>query len=68
MHSGLKFLTPCQRHNGESDEIISHRDKVYQVAKAKHPERWSRSTSNWFLNETVYLNPQNENKKIEKIS
>jgi len=69
-HSGLKFLTPNQRHNGESDDIIAHRNKVYQAAKTKHPERWSASTRNWSLSETVYLNPENENKnkKSKKIS
>ena len=46
-HSGIKYLTPYQRHSGVGEKILSERDKVYQEAKAKHPERWSRGTRDW---------------------
>lgn len=57
-HSGLNFLTPNQRHNGESTQILEQRKKVYEEARLKHPERWSRTTRNWTLEDNVWLNPE----------
>lgn len=66
-HSGLNFLTPNQRHNGQSTQILEQRKQVYEEAKLKHPERWSRSTRNWTLEETVWLNPDRvEKPKLEE--
>ena len=63
-HSGIKFLTPAERHAGKSNEILANRAKVYEAAKAAHPERWNgRSTRNWSNIEEVYLNPD---KKYEE--
>ena len=57
-HSGIKFLTPADRHAGKSEEILAKRTKVYESAKAAHPERWNgRDTRNWNNIEEVYLNP-----------
>ncbi|MEC0090184.1 IS3 family transposase [Paenibacillus macquariensis] len=38
-HSGLNFLTPNQRHQGQSEKIFAKRKQVYEAAKAKHPSR-----------------------------
>ena len=38
-HSGLKFVTPEQRHNGKAAVILMHRDAVYADAKRRNPER-----------------------------
>lgn len=58
-HSGIKFLTPAQRHSGQSDAIMQNRINVYEAAKAAHPERWNgRNTRNWSLPEQVFLNPE----------
>lgn len=59
LHSGLKFVTPQQRHNGQDKTIMLNRHKVYELAKAKHPERWSGQTRNWLLPDSVSLNPNN---------
>ena len=59
-HSGLKFISPNQRHEGVGNEIMNQRKTVYAAAKAKHPERWSGDTRNWELPRTVYLNPEKE--------
>ena len=65
-HSGIKFLTPAERHSGKSNEILANRAKVYESAKAAHPERWNgRSTRNWDNIEEVYLNPD---KKYEETT
>ena len=57
-HSGLKYLTPNQRHNGHADELLVKRRAVYEQAKAQNPARWSRKTRNWDLADAVYLNPE----------
>ncbi len=59
-HSALKFVTPNERHTGEEKAVMARRKEVYEAAKAKHPERWSRDTRNWDLPEEVWLNPPRE--------
>lgn len=59
-HSGLKFITPQERHEGRAETILMKRDKLYQQAKAAHPERWTRRTRNWQINKVVYLHPPKE--------
>lgn len=62
LHSALKFVTPQQRHSGNDRKIRENRNLVYQIAKARHPERWSGNTRDWSLPETVTLNPNKKNK------
>ena len=60
-HSGIKFVTPAERHCGRSKEILLARHAVYESAKAAHPQRWNgRNTRNWEDIEAVYLNPDRE--------
>jgi putative transposase len=65
-HSGIKFLTPHQRHSGQGNEILEKRHEVYKAAKLKHPERWSRHTRDWSLDDEVWLNPLNSQSKEDK--
>ena len=59
-HSGIKFVTPSQRHNGEDKVILERRSEVYEEAKKKHPKRWSGDVRDWEMIATVYLNPEKE--------
>lgn len=59
-HSGLNFVTPHQCHTGKYIEILEKRTEVYEQAKAKHPERWSRSTRDWSAHQSVALNPMKD--------
>jgi transposase InsO family protein len=59
-HSGLKFVTPVQRHNGADIAILEQRKCVYEEAKKLHPERWSGKTRDWNHESRVKLNPGNE--------
>ena len=71
LHSGIKFLTPYQRHYGLDEEIMIKRNEIYEKARAKHPERWSKNTRNWILPEYVSLNPIDEeeaNNILNKIN
>lgn len=59
-HSGLRFVTPQQRHTGQDNAILTQRHQVYQAAKAQHPERWSGPTRNWNPIGEVWLNQPGE--------
>ena len=57
-HSGLKFVTPSQRHEGQDIELLNQRRQLYEAAKAANPERWKgRQTRSWSPDDVVYLNP-----------
>lgn len=57
-HSGIRFVTPAERHAGLDKELLAERNEVYAQAKARHPERWSGNTRNWEPVGTVTLNPE----------
>jgi len=57
-HSGLKFVTPAQRHEGRDKAILAHREQVYREARKRNPQRWSQGTRNWKLEGQVWLNPE----------
>lgn len=59
-HSGLKFVTPAQRHDGRDAAILEHRKQVYEAAKQLHPERWTGETRDWNLKGEVWLNPERD--------
>jgi len=42
-HSSLKFLTPNQRHNGSSEEILTKRKEILENARAKKNRTMDRS-------------------------
>ena len=56
-HSGIRFVTPSQRHSGEAVEISRHRARVYEQARQMYPRRWSRTTRCWIQPEVVWTNP-----------
>ncbi len=63
LHSGIRFVTPSQRHAGLDKEILSRRNEVYREAKRKNPLRWSRQTRNWSPIGEVWLNPDQRKDK-----
>lgn len=65
-HSGLKFLTPHQRHSGLAQDILDNRRKLYEKAKLAHPERWTGNIRNWDLESEVWLNPERIQRTEEK--
>lgn len=65
-HSGIRFVTPNQRHNGEDKEILEKRKAVYQTAKESNPERWSGEIRNWNPVTEVWLNPPKEARAEEQ--
>lgn len=57
LHSGIKFVTPQQRHDGYDKTILDKRKSVYEAAKIKNPNRWSGNIRNWNYVKNVLLNP-----------
>ncbi len=67
-HSGIKFVTPVQRHNGEAVKICENRGRVYEQARERHPRRWTRSTRCWRQPEVVWINPPSLAEDIETVT
>ena len=66
-HSGIRFVTPAQRHSGMERSILLNRQAVYQAAKQRNPKRWSGETRNWCPIGEVWLNPENQGIKKAEI-
>jgi hypothetical protein len=56
-HSGIKFVTPNQRHSGQTVETCRHRAVIYEQARQRNPLRWSRASRYWRQPEVVWINP-----------
>ena len=46
-HSGIRYVSPQQRHAGEDHAILAARHALYTQAKERHPARWSGNTRDW---------------------
>jgi putative transposase len=58
LHSSIRFVTPDDRHYGREEHILSNRQKVYEKARRRNLNRWSRQTRNWNPVRLVWLNPE----------
>lgn len=59
-HSGIRYVSPAQRHAGEDLAILAARHAVYTAAQERHPRRWSKATRNWAAIGVVTLNPERD--------
>ena len=59
-HSGIRYVSPAQRHAGEDIAILAARHEVYLQARERNPARWSRGTRDWSHIATVTLNPERD--------
>src|SRR3954454_8372128 len=57
-HSGIRYVTPAQRHAGGDGPILAARHALYQQAREANPRRWSGPTRNWTPIGAVTLNPE----------
>lgn len=57
LHSGIRFVTPNDRHAGRDVAILAARSRVYDAARAKRRERWAGGARNWVHVGQVVLNP-----------
>jgi putative transposase len=54
---GIKFVTPHQRHSGQTVEICRQWTLVYKQARLQNPRRWSRAIRYWHQQEVVWIKP-----------
>lgn len=59
-HSGIRYVSPAQRHAGEDVAILAARHAVYASARDRNPARWSGDTRNWTPVGAVTLNPERD--------
>jgi transposase InsO family protein len=55
-HSGIGYVPPAARHTGKDLAILAARRTTYEIARSKHPERWTGHARTWSRPETVTLN------------
>jgi putative transposase len=60
LHSGIRYVSPAQRHAGRDRAILEARHQVYTSARERNPRRWSRHTRNWQPIVVVTLNPERD--------
>jgi len=59
-HSGIRYVSPAQRHAGEDHAILAARHELYTRARQLNPARWSGKTRNWTPIGAVTLNPERD--------
>jgi putative transposase len=62
-HSGLRYVTPEERHSGREHEVFSKRRLVYANARQSKPNRWTGTIRNWTPVGDVHLNPKPRGKE-----
>lgn len=68
LHSGIRFVTPEDRHAGRDKAILARRHDVYTQAKERTPQRWSGPTRDWSPIGPVFLNPVKQEARIQPIA
>ena len=64
LHSGIRFVTPNDRHAGKEKAILERRHRVYVQARESNKARWSGPARNWTPVEVVYLNPDEDMREL----
>ena len=59
-HSGIQYVSPSQRHEGEDQAVLAARHALYLQAREKNPARWSGNPRNWSPIGAVTLNPERD--------
>src|SRR5215212_1756079 len=59
-HSGIRYVTPAERHAGRDRPLLARRHALYQEARERNPRRWSGQTRNWTPIAAVTLNPERD--------
>ena len=63
-HSGIRFVTPDERHDGRENAVLANRVRVYERARRRNPDRWSGATRSWTAVTAVFLNPKRDEEVI----
>jgi hypothetical protein len=67
-HSGIRYVSPQQRHTGEDHAILAARHALYTTAKESHQAFWSGRTRNCQPIGPITLNPERDSIILEHTS
>ena len=59
-HSGIRYVSPQQRHAGQDKAILAARHALYAQARQRNPARWSDNTRDCSHIGVVTLNPERD--------
>ena len=59
-HSGIRYVSPAQRHAGGDRPVLAARHALYPQAREANPRRWSGPIRNWAPIGAVTLNPERD--------
>ncbi len=59
-HSGIRYVSPAQRHEGADGPILAARHALYTRARELNSAPWSGATRNWSPVLAVTLNPERD--------
>ena len=59
-HSGIRYVSPAERHDGRDVAIPAARHVLCLKARARNPARWSGNTRDWSHIGAVTLNPERD--------
>ena len=59
-HSGIRYVSPAERHDGRDHAVLAARHVLYLKARERNPARWSGDTRNWMPIGAVTLNPERD--------
>jgi transposase InsO family protein len=66
LHSGIRFVTPNDRHERRDVTILAARRTVYSKARIRTPRRWTGPTRNWSPITAVRLNPERRDEGVSR--
>lgn len=67
-HSGIGWVTPQQRHDGQDRELLARRRELWADARQRHPKRWSGKTRRWPRPAEVRLAPAHDDEQRRQLS
>lgn len=67
-HSAIRFVTPHERHTRRDGALLLQRHRVYQAARSRNPQRWSRQTRNWTPVGSVWLNKSSQRSRGQRAN
>jgi putative transposase len=67
-HSGIRCVTPAQRHAGQDGPLLAARHALCQRARERNPRRWSGRTRDWTPIGAVTLNPERDSAVAAAVS
>jgi len=68
LHSGIRYVTPSDRHPLRDSAILARRHAVYTAARRRTPTRWSGDTRDWTPVGDVFLNPIKRETRVAPLA